>query len=111
MAPSGTASLSLRVPDWICFSPGDAAARLKELAAQSADNDASERSSFRSWLPGFRDALGVDDPVPPTAGYCFELPIHVDRQGRIGGTLTPAGGAGGHPTENEAIRQAVTMLT
>lgn len=71
------------MPDRNHFSPQDAAARLKALAARWADNDASERSSFQSWLLDFCDALGVGDPVPPTDDYRFELPIHVvDREGR-----------------------------
>ena len=65
------------------FSPEDAAVRLRALAERWADNDASERSSFQSWLIDFAAALGVGTPVPPTDDYCFELPIHVvDREGR-----------------------------
>lgn len=43
----------------------------------------NERAVFQSWLLGLCEALDVDPPVPPTADYRFELPVHaVDREGR-----------------------------
>lgn len=81
-APRARAIIS-RVPHQNHFSPGDAAVRLRALAGRWADSDASERSSFQSWLLDFCEALGVGAPVPPTGDFCFELPIHVvDREGR-----------------------------
>ena len=57
--------------------------RLRTLAESWAPSIGSERAAFQGWLIGFCEALDVPAPVPPTAGYTFELPVRVtERDGR-----------------------------
>jgi hypothetical protein len=63
--------------------PADTARNLQALAERWAASTASERAGFQSWMLEWLEALGAEQPLPPTPEHQFELPVRVvDREGR-----------------------------
>jgi hypothetical protein len=61
----------------------DTARNLQALAERWAASTASERAGFQSWMLEWVEALGAEQPLPPTPEHQFELPVRVvDREGR-----------------------------